>query len=86
MTLAGAVHVEEGCYLGQTCSGRQHLRIGKGSLIGLGAVVIKDVPPNCVMVGNPARKLKDRKPVAPPPAPAPAAADPPAPPQEHLQA
>jgi len=61
VTLAGYVHVESECYLGQGCNIRQYLRIGRGSLIGMGAVVIRDVPPNSVMVGNPARKLKDRK-------------------------
>ncbi len=61
VTLAGAVHVESGCYMGQSCTVRQFLKIGKGSLVGMGAVVVKDVPPNSVMVGNPATKLKDRE-------------------------
>lgn len=59
VTLAGVVHVEADCYLGQSCTIRQHLRIGKKSLIGMGAVVVKDVPPNSVMVGNPARRIRD---------------------------
>jgi sugar O-acyltransferase (sialic acid O-acetyltransferase NeuD family) len=61
VTLAGSVYVESDCYLGQSCTVRQHLRIGAGSLIGMGAVVIRDVPPNSVMVGNPARRLRDRR-------------------------
>jgi sugar O-acyltransferase (sialic acid O-acetyltransferase NeuD family) len=61
VTLAGYVHVEPDCYLGQGCNVRQYLRIGRGSQIGMGAVVVKDVPPNSVMVGNPARKLRDRE-------------------------
>jgi sugar O-acyltransferase (sialic acid O-acetyltransferase NeuD family) len=60
VSIAGEVHVEADCYLGQACTLRQLIRIGKGSLIGMGAVVVKDVPPNSVMVGNPARKMKDR--------------------------
>ena len=59
-TLAGYVKVESGCYLGQSCSVRQSVTIGRGSLIGMGAVVLHDVPPNSVMVGNPARRLRDR--------------------------
>ena len=33
------------------------LRIGRGAVIGMGAVVTKDVPAGAVMVGNPARAL-----------------------------
>ncbi|MBM3241761.1 hypothetical protein FJZ31_36260 [Candidatus Poribacteria bacterium] len=60
VSLAGFVTVEAGCYLGQACTIKQYLRIGRGSLIGMGSIVVKDVPPNSVMVGNPARKLRDR--------------------------
>jgi sugar O-acyltransferase (sialic acid O-acetyltransferase NeuD family) len=62
VTLAGSVHVETECYLGQACTIRQYLRIGRGSMIGMGAVVIQDVPPNSVIVGNPGRRLRDREP------------------------
>ena len=34
------------------------LRIGKGSIIGAGSVVTKDVPAGEVWAGNPARKLR----------------------------
>jgi len=60
VSLAGSVHVEADCYLGQACTVRQYVRIGQNSLIGMGAVVIHDVPPNSVMIGNPARRLRDR--------------------------
>ena len=59
-SVTGGVYVESGVYLGQACTVRHHQRVGKGSLIGMGAVVVKDVPPNSVMVGNPARKLRDK--------------------------
>lgn len=64
VSIAGNVHVEADCYLGQACTLRQFVRVGKGSLIGMGAGVLKDVPPNSVMVGNPAHKLKDRYEIA----------------------
>jgi len=57
--LAGNVTVEDDCYLGQGCMVRQSLRIGANSMVGMGAVVVKDVPPRAVMAGNPARKIKD---------------------------
>jgi acyl-[acyl carrier protein]--UDP-N-acetylglucosamine O-acyltransferase len=57
-SLAGGVHVEAGCYLGQGCLVRQNLRLGRDSLIGMGAVVVADVEPESVMIGNPARCLR----------------------------
>jgi len=57
-TVAGGVTVEPDCYLGQGCLVRQHLRIGRHSLVGMGAVVVADVTPDSVMVGNPARRLR----------------------------
>ena len=33
--------------------------IGKGAIVGAGAVVTKDVPAGAVVVGNPARKIRD---------------------------
>lgn len=60
VTLAGAVTIEADVYLGQSCTVRQFLRVGARSLIGMGAVVVKDVPPRVVMAGNPARKLRDK--------------------------
>ncbi|MHB9034792.1 MAG: LbetaH domain-containing protein [Anaerolineae bacterium] len=59
VTLAGSVTVEPDCYLGQGCSVRQYVTIGRHSLIGMGAVVLSDVAPESVMVGNPARRLRD---------------------------
>jgi sugar O-acyltransferase (sialic acid O-acetyltransferase NeuD family) len=64
VSLAGSVHVEADCYLGQACTVRQFVRIGRGSLIGMGAVVLRDVPPNSVIVGNPGRRLRDRVPAS----------------------
>jgi len=61
VVLAGDVHVEEDCYLGQSSTVRELIRIGKGSIIGMGCVVLHDVAPNSVMVGNPARRLGARE-------------------------
>lgn len=63
--ICGFVEIEENAYLGAGCRIRQRLRIGKNALIGMGAIVVKDVPPNCVVVGSPARFLRYRFPNEP---------------------
>ena len=60
VSLAGSVHVEEACYLGQACTVRQYITIGCRSRIGMGSVVVKNVRPNSVVAGNPARMLRER--------------------------
>ena len=39
------------------------ITIGNNVTIGAGAVVVKDVPDNAVVVGNPARIIKYKKPL-----------------------
>ena len=39
---------------------RAGITIGIGSVVAAGAVVVKNVPPNTVVGGNPARKIRDR--------------------------
>ncbi|GIH12928.1 acetyltransferase [Rugosimonospora africana] len=56
--LGGAAWLEPGVYLGAGALIREGVRIGAGSLIGMGAVVLRDVPPGEVWAGNPARRLR----------------------------
>lgn len=37
------------------------IKIGKGAIIGAGSVVVKDVPPLCIVAGNPARLIRRRE-------------------------
>ena len=60
VNLAGHVHVERDCYLGAGTKVRQGCRIGEGAMTGMGSVVVSDVEPHTVVVGNPAKKLRDR--------------------------
>ena len=56
--LAGSVKVGDNAYIGQDASIRQLLSVGSNTLIGMGAVVIKSVPDNAVMGGNPAKLIR----------------------------
>jgi sugar O-acyltransferase (sialic acid O-acetyltransferase NeuD family) len=58
--VSGYVTVERGSYIGSGSVIRQQVRIGKGAVVGMGAVVLHDVPAGAVMVGNPARALRER--------------------------
>lgn len=55
--LAGGVRVENGAYVGAGALIRENLTIGGRALVGMGAVVTRDVPADEVWVGNPARLL-----------------------------
>ena len=62
--IAGHAVLEDGVRCGINVSVLPFKRIGKGARIGAGAVVTKDVPAGEVWVGNPARRLEKKAPVA----------------------
>jgi sugar O-acyltransferase (sialic acid O-acetyltransferase NeuD family) len=57
--LAGGVEVAEGAYLGSGALVREHRRVGAWSLVGMGSLVLTDVPDGQVWAGAPARWLRD---------------------------
>lgn len=58
----GRVHIDDYAYIGTNAIIREGtpgkpLHIGKGAVIGMGAVVTRDVPAGATVVGNPARVM-----------------------------
>ncbi len=56
-TISGFVRLGACCYVGSAAVIRQRVHVGEQALVGLGAVVLSDVAPRTIVVGNPARVL-----------------------------
>jgi sugar O-acyltransferase (sialic acid O-acetyltransferase NeuD family) len=54
-TANGAAVLEEGAFLGTHAVIHPKIRVGAWSKVASGSVVYRDVPPNCLAVGNPAK-------------------------------
>lgn len=57
----GVVKIDRGAFIGIGAIILPGVHIGEGSLIGPGSVVTKDVPPYCMVAGNPAQPIKSLK-------------------------
>lgn len=57
--LYGSVALGENAYV-TACTVENQCHVGRDALVGMGAVVTKDVPDNQVVVGIPAKRLKER--------------------------
>lgn len=53
--LCGSLKIGRNCWIAPNCSIRQKLAIGDGAVVGMGAVVVKDVAAGVMVYGNPAR-------------------------------
>ena len=65
VAMSGGVTLGEGVFIGQGATIKPGVTIGEGSVVGTGAVVVKDIPPNTVVAGNPANPSKKFKQVTP---------------------
>ncbi|WP_027076556.1 PglD-related sugar-binding protein [Maribacter antarcticus] len=55
------VHLKEGAYLGTNATTLEYVTLGKWSITGIGAVVLKDVDDYTKVVGSPARVIGSTK-------------------------
>jgi len=54
-SISGPVKIGDYCFIGFNATVLKGVTIGDEAIVGAGAVVTKDVPPRCVVAGNPAR-------------------------------
>jgi maltose O-acetyltransferase len=52
------IYIQEGAWIGGQVVVLPGVRVGRGSVVGLQAVVTEDVPPGVVAAGNPARVVR----------------------------
>ena len=53
--------IEDNVWIAPNASIRGFVHLGEGCLVGMGAVVVKDVPAGETWIGNPARKMEHIK-------------------------
>lgn len=61
VTIGGACVIEDNCWLAVGVTLTDHVKVSNNTMIGAGAVLIKDALPDSLYLGNPARKISERK-------------------------
>ena len=56
------VKIEDDCWIGSGSTITAGVSVGRGSIVASGSVVTRDVPPNSVVAGVPARVISSRSP------------------------
>lgn len=56
-------HIKKSASIGANSTIMCGITIGEGAMIGAGSVVTKDVAPHTLVVGNPARKVRNLRPI-----------------------
>jgi maltose O-acetyltransferase len=54
------INIEDDVWIGARAIILKGVHVGRGAIIGAGAVVTKDVPPYSIIAGNPARVIRKR--------------------------
>lgn len=59
--IGGSNKIGDYCWIAPSTSMRENIKIGNHARVGLGSVVMRDVPENANMIGNPAIDLRPKK-------------------------
>ncbi len=57
LNVFGKIEIKDNCFIGMNSIIHANITIGPNSVVGAGSVVTKDVPPNCVVAGIPAKVI-----------------------------
>ena len=58
---SGIISIGSGCWVGTNATIIGNVKVGTNSIIGAGALVNKDIPPNSIVAGTPAKIISKRK-------------------------
>lgn len=56
--LCKPITLEQGCWIGAGATVLPGVTVGENAIVGAASVVTKDVPPNAIVVGNPAKVVR----------------------------
>lgn len=59
LSFSGPIVIEDGCWLASRCTVLPNVTIGRGAIVAAGAVVTRNVPPNVLVAGVPARVIRE---------------------------
>lgn len=63
VNISGDVKLGPGVSMGTGSEIIQGIKVGEGSIVGAGATVVRDLPPNVVAVGTPAKPIRELQPL-----------------------
>lgn len=61
VNLSGSNIIDDNVWIAPNSSIRGWVHVGEGAIVGMGAVVVKDIPPHETWIGNPAHKMEKKR-------------------------